>query len=45
MIDTSLGQPDDIAEMKKGAQVTGSSYVVNPHSIVMLHFASPRGDS
>jgi glycogen operon protein len=44
MIDTSLESPDDIAAAEKGALVTGSSYVVNPHSIVMLHFASLNGD-
>ena len=45
MIDTSLGSPNDIAEMEKGSEVVSSTYVVNPHSIVMLHFASPCGDS
>ena len=45
MIDTSLGSPNDIAEVEKGSEVVGSTYVVNPHSIVMLHFASQRGDS
>jgi glycogen operon protein len=45
MIDTSLASPDDIADVQSGPQVTGSTYVVNPHVIVMLHFASPSGDS
>jgi len=45
MIDTSLASPDDIADVQSGPQVTGSTYVVNPHAIVMLHFASPSGDS
>jgi glycogen operon protein len=39
MIDTSLGSPDDIAEVERGSEVRGSTYVVNPHSIVMLHHA------
>jgi glycogen operon protein len=41
MIDTSLDPPDDIAEVEKGSKVVGTAYVVNPHSIAMLHFASP----
>jgi isoamylase len=45
MIDTSLNSPDDIAEAEKGSGVTGKTYVVSPHSIVMLHFTSPSGDS
>ncbi len=45
MIDTSLGTPDDIADVESGSEIVGSTYVVNPHSMVMLHFASPRGDS
>jgi glycogen operon protein len=40
MIDTSLGSPDDIADVERGSEVVGSTYVVNSHSIVMLHFAS-----
>jgi isoamylase len=43
LIDTSLASPDDIAELERDSEVTGSSYVVNPHSVVMLHFAAPRG--
>ena len=42
MIDTSLDSPDDIADVEKGSEVTGSTYVVNPHSIVVLHYASPK---
>jgi glycogen operon protein len=42
MIDTSLGSPDDIADVERGSEVKGSTYVVNPRSIVMLHFASPN---
>jgi glycogen operon protein len=45
MIDTSLTAPEDIADVEKGWDVAGSNYLVNPHSIVMLHFASPSGDS
>jgi glycogen operon protein len=45
MIDTSLASPDDIAEVEKGPEVSGSTYVVNPHSIVMLHFASSGNSS
>ena len=45
MVDTSLGVPDDIADVERGLEVMGSSYVVSPHSIVMLHFASPTGES
>jgi glycogen operon protein len=41
LIDTSLASPDDIANAESGSKVSGSTYVVNPHSIVMLHFASP----
>jgi glycogen operon protein len=42
MIDTSLDSPDDIADVERGSEVTGSTYVVNPHSIVVLHYASPK---
>jgi hypothetical protein len=45
MIDTSLASPDDIADVEKGSKVMSATYVVNPHSIVMLHFASPSDDS
>jgi glycogen operon protein len=36
-MDTSLPTPDDIAEGAKGSRVGGSSYRVNPRSIIMLH--------
>jgi isoamylase len=45
MIDTSLDSPDDIADFSRGCKVTGSSYVLNPHSIVVLHYASAGGQS
>ena len=45
MIDTSLTASDDIADVEKGSDVFGSNYLVNPHSMVMLHFASPSEDS
>jgi glycogen operon protein len=45
LIDTSLASPDDIAAVEKGSKVVGSTYVVNPHSILMLHFASADGVS
>jgi len=45
MIDTSLVSSDDIAEVERGSEVMGSTYVVNPHSTVMLHFASPIGEA
>ncbi len=41
MIDTSLSAPADIAGVQRGELVAGSTYVVQPHSTVMLHFASP----
>jgi glycogen operon protein len=43
MIDTSLGSPDDIADVGRGSEVMGADYVVSPHSIVVLHYASPDG--
>ncbi len=43
MLDTSLASPEDIADVGKGHEVTSPTYVVNPHSIVMLHFASTDG--
>jgi len=42
IIDTSLASPNDIAGTATGIEVRGSTYLVNPHSIVMLHYASPR---
>ena len=43
MIDTSLASPDDIADVKRGSEVMGSTYVVNPHSIVVLHYGPSEG--
>ncbi len=40
MIDTSLGAPEDIAAVENGPEVTGSTYVVNPHTVIMLHYGS-----
>ncbi len=40
MIDTSLQAPKDIAGVENGSKVTGYSYVVKPHSVIMLHYAS-----
>ena len=37
IMDTSLPTPDDIVEGEKGARVNGSSYRVNPRSIILLH--------
>ncbi len=45
LIDTSLPSPHDIAEAANGSEVEGRTYIVNPHSIVMLHFASAVGES
>jgi isoamylase len=45
MLDTSLGSPNDIADVESGLDLPGSMYVVNPHSMIMLHFASSRDDS
>jgi hypothetical protein len=42
MIDTSLASPDDIADVEQRFGVLGSTYVVNPHSIVMLHCLAQR---
>jgi len=38
LIDTSLPFPNDIVEETGSLPVTGSKYVVNPRSIVMLHY-------
>jgi isoamylase len=38
LIDTSLPSPDDISEAGKRSVVGGASYLVNPRSIVMLHY-------
>jgi isoamylase len=42
MIDTSLDSPNDIADVESSSEVSGSTYVVNPHSVVVLHYASSR---
>jgi hypothetical protein len=36
-MDTFLPTPDDMGEGAKGLRVEGSSYRVNPRSIIMLH--------
>jgi isoamylase len=41
MIDTSLDSPNDIADVDGGVEVSGSTYVAEAHSIVVLHYASP----
>jgi isoamylase len=38
LIDTSLPSPNDIIEETVGLPVTGAKYVVNPRSIIMLHY-------
>jgi isoamylase len=38
LIDTSLPSPDDILEEAAGALVAAPKYLVNPRSIVMLHY-------
>ncbi|HUY82581.1 MAG TPA: glycogen debranching protein GlgX [Acidobacteriaceae bacterium] len=38
LIDTSLPSPNDILEEAAGVPVAGSKYLVNPRSIVMLHY-------
>jgi isoamylase len=38
LIDTSLPSPDDISEEGKDSIVAGATYLVNPRSIVMLHY-------
>ena len=38
LIDTSLASPEDISEAGGGSVVAGASYLVNPRSIVMLHY-------
>jgi hypothetical protein len=37
-MDTSLPSPDDISEEGERSVVAGASYIVNPRSIVMLHY-------
>ena len=38
LIDTSLPSPDDILEEAAGVPVAAPKYLVNPRSIVMLHY-------
>ncbi len=38
LIDTSLPSPDDIVEEAKGLPVSDPKYLVNPRSVVMLHY-------
>ncbi|WP_348268746.1 glycogen debranching protein GlgX [Edaphobacter paludis] len=38
LIDTSLPSPDDIVEERNGIRVDGTSYAVNPRSIVILYY-------
>jgi isoamylase len=38
LIDTSLASPDDISDANKRSVVVGANYLVNPRSIVMLHY-------
>jgi glycogen operon protein len=44
LIDTSLPSPNDISEEGKGSSVNGPKYVVNPRSIVMLHYDDAAKD-
>jgi glycogen operon protein len=44
LIDTSLPSPDDISETGKGSFVVGADYLVNPRSIVMLHYDDATKD-
>ena len=41
VIDTSLATPNDIVDSETTTEVSGSTYLVNPRSIVLLHHASP----
>jgi glycogen operon protein len=43
VIDTALDSPNDIVDVGQGSEVKGSTYIVNPHSIVVLHSASSKG--
>ena len=45
ILDTSLPAPGDIAEVGKGATVSGSEYVVNPRSVLMLHHGQSAENS
>jgi isoamylase len=42
MIDTSLRTPSDIAKVGEGSEINVPKYVVNPHSIMMLHHVFPE---
>ena len=44
LIDTSLPSPDDIADETTGIPVTTPAYLVNPRSIVMLHYDYAKQD-
>jgi glycogen operon protein len=44
LIDTSLPSPNDISEEGKGSPVNGPKYLVNPRSIVMLHYDDAAKD-
>jgi pullulanase/glycogen debranching enzyme len=37
MIDTSLRAPSDIAAVGEGFEIDAPTYLVKPHSIIMLH--------
>ena len=46
LIDTSLPSPDDISEEGKEAVAVGANYLVNPRTIVMLHYHdAPKGQA
>jgi len=38
LIDTSLPSPGDIPEVGKESVIVGANYLVNPRSVVMLHY-------
>jgi glycogen operon protein len=44
LIDTSLPSPDDIVDETGGLLVAGPRYLLNPRSIVMLHYDYATGD-
>jgi glycogen operon protein len=44
LIDTSLPSPNDISDEGKGSPVNGPKYLVNPRSIVMLHYDDATKD-
>jgi hypothetical protein len=45
MIDTSLRAPSDIAPVGEGFEIDALTYLVKPHSIIMLHHVSPNAKS